>query len=250
MENNEVIEENTSVNNEETKALDKKEAISNKDRIKYAIIALSYFVAILLSHIGVILKPFYKRVYYGQANGHFKYGFGLVFLAIFACIIQFVIKKKLNITYKKDTTPLTWKRAGIVFGITFVMIFIISACSSFQLKPFYDVGNNTTAYKVGVYATTLAYHTVCVFFAVHMIENFQYALDDIIPFKNENVRKYIPYGGIATMLTYGIYSLCMGLGGNISVLYFFLILLYGEIYLLTNRSILKTCASAGLIFVL
>ena len=244
MENTEIIDK------ENADILDNKKDIDVKNRIRYAIVALCYLAAIFLSHISVIFKPFYKRVYYGQANGHFQFGLGILFLIIFFIIIEKVIKKKLNIEYNKDKKPLTWKMAGLVFGITFLIVFIISACSNFELKPFYDVGNNTTAYKVGVYATTLAYHTICVFFAVGMIENFQYALDDIIPFKNENVRKYIPYGGIMTMLTYGIYSLCIGLGGNISVLYFFLIILYGEIYLLTNRSILKTCASVGLIFVL
>ena len=40
-------------------------------------------------------------------------------------------------------------------------------------------------------------------FAIFMIENFHYALEDLIPIKNETIKKYIPYGAIPTMLTYG-----------------------------------------------
>ncbi len=226
------------------------ETISPKDRLKYGIVAISYFLAILLSNLSVLFKPLYKRVYYGQANGHFRYGLGIVIIIILSLLIEFILKKKLNITYKKDKSELSLKRTSIIFGITFLMIFIISAIIGFEIKPLHDLGNNTTAFKIGVYATKIGYFTISVYVAIHMIENFQYALDDIIKFKNPNINKYIPYGGIATMLTYGIYMLCLGVGGSLSVLYFFMIILYGEIYLISNRSILKTCASCGLIFIL
>lgn len=226
------------------------ENISVKQRLKYAVVALAYFAAILLSNLSLVFKPLYKRVYYGQANGHFRYGLGIILIIIFVLLINFILIKKLNITYKKDKTPLSLKRTSIIYAITIVMVFIISAIIGFEIKPLHDIGNNTTAFKIGVFATKTGYYTVCLYIAVLMIENFQYALDNTIKFKNKNINKYLPYGGLATMLTYGIYSLCLGVGGSLSVLYFFMILLYGEIYLLCNRHILSTCVSCGLIFVL
>jgi uncharacterized membrane protein YhaH (DUF805 family) len=224
--------------------------ISKSTRIKYAILGLSYFIAILLSNIALLFKPLYKRVYYGQANGHFRYGIGILILIALICVIKKVIQPKLGLNPIKDKRPFTWKKTLFIFGLTYLVIFIISAIVGFEIKPFHDIGNNTTGYKIGVYATTLAYQFLCVIIAVFMIDAFQYALDDIIPFKNKKVSAYIPYGGIATMLTYGIYALVNGHGGTLSVMYFFLVILYGEIYLLCNRNLLKTIASVGLIFVL
>ena len=228
----------------------KESSVSKIDRIKYGIVGISYFIAIILSNLGVLFKPLYKKVYYGQANGYFRYGFGIAFLILFYCLIKFVLEKKLNVSYKKDKSNLSWMMTGILFAITFVVIFIICAIIGFEIKPFYDLGNNTTGFKIGISGTELAYNTVALFLAIHMIENFQYALDDIIPFKNEKVNLYLPYGGVATMLTYGIYALCFGIGGSLQVLYFFMIILYGEIYLLCKRNVLKTFASCGLMFIL
>ena len=247
METETEIVENTAV---EAKTIDKNTTIVLKERLKFLIIGLSYFAVIFLSKLALIFKPLYKKVYYGQANGHFEYGLGLAFVVVFILLIELVLKRKLKPDYHKEKTQLSWGMTAVLFAFTFIMIFIISALSGMDLKPVHDIGNNTTASRAGIFGTTLLYHVSCLYVAINMIENFQYALDDIIPFKNKKVSNYLPYGGIATMLTYGIYSLIAGLGGDLSVLYFFIVLAYGEVYLLTKRSLLKTFAVAGLIFVL
>lgn len=226
------------------------EKITKIERIKYLIMALIWFSAIPLSLLGTIFKPLYKKVYYGQANGYFQYGLGIFLLVIYLLVIVFVILKKMNLKYEKDKTPLSWLKVCILFFGAFAISFVISACLGFELKPFYDVGNNTTAYMAGVSFVKLAYNAFGLFFAIMMIENFQYAIEGIIPIKNKNVEKYIPYGGIATMIIYGTYALCFGVGGSLKVLYFFLPILYGEIYLLAKRDNLKAYATSLLIFLL
>lgn len=238
--------ENVSVNENDTT---EEKIITKKERISYLLMGLIWFAALPLSLLGTLFKPLYKKVFYGQANGYFKYGLGIVLLLIFFFVIVFAIEKKFDLKYKKDVKPMPWWKTCAIFFGAFLLTFFISAIIGFNLKPFYDVGNNTTAYMAGISFTKLAYFSVELFFAMKMIENFQYALDDILPFKNK-AAKYIPYGGLLTMLTYGMFGLIIGVGGTLSVLYFFLILLYGELYLLVDRSILKAYATSLLIFVL
>ena len=91
------------------------------------------------------------------------------------------------------------------------------------------------------------YYSMLMLFVMSMIENFQYGLEGLIPIKNEKLNKFFPVGGIATMLTYGIYQLVMGLT-TLSVLYFLLITVYGILYLIVERSFIKSYFSSLLIF--
>lgn len=219
-------------------------------RIKYAVIALLYFIAIPLSLIGVLLQPLYKHVYYGQANAYFKYGIAIALIIALFLIIKLVIAKKMKVEYQKDKTPLSWPvLLGLYFG-SFILVFIISACFKFQLKPVHDIGNNKPAYDMGKFFVILAYRSFGLLCALHMIENFQLSLEGLIKVKNKKLAEFIPYGSILTMLTYGVYSALTGVGASLSVLYVFFILLYGIIYVLCKKNILKAYAFCLLIFLL
>lgn len=224
--------------------------MSLKDRIKLIILGCSWFLSIPLALIGVALKPIYKMVYYGQANNYFKYGIAIVLLIIYFFVIKFVIQKKMHVTFKKDNSKLSWKMLCALYFCSFLLIFIISAGLGFKLKPTYDIGNNMPAYEIGQFFTKLAYRGIGLYFALNMIECFHYALEDLFPFKDKKFAAYIPYGAVVTMLTYGIYAYLTGVGGSLSVLYIFFVLLYGEIYLLCKRNLLKTYAFCILIFLL
>lgn len=226
------------------------DVISTKDRIKYAIIGLIWFLAIPLAKLSKILKPLYKKVYYGQANSYFEYGIGIALMIAFFFIIKYAIVKRMNVTYKKDVKPLSWLKFCILFFGIFFVIFVISAAFGFNLKPIHDIGNNMPAFMIGQFFVKLAYQAFGMIFAIFMIENFQYALDDLIHVNNETLKKYIPYGAIPTMLTYGIYALCTHVGASLFVLYFFYIIVYNIIYLACDRSILKTIGFSLLLFLL
>lgn len=234
----------------EVSSTNEKESINKKERIRFAVMGLIWFLGLPLSLVGMLFKPLYEKVYYGQADGFFRYGLGIFITVIFIIVMELVVKKKMKMDYKKEKTILSWPRCCLVFFGSFFFVFLISALIGFEVKPFHDVGNNTTAYNAGIYFTKLGYQSFQLFLAINMIENFQYALDDAIPFKNKKVSKYIPYGGIATMLTYGVYSLCFGVGNSLSVLYLFLVLVYSELYILCDRSITKSFAASLLIFLL
>lgn len=224
--------------------------ITLKKRIKLIILGIIWFLAIPLSLIGVLLKPIYKMVYYGQANNYFKYGIAIVLLISFFFIIKFLIQKKMNIQFKKENTKLSWKMLCALYFGSFLLVFIISAALGFELKPTHDIGNNMPAYEIGQFFTKLGYRAIGLFFALNMIECFQYALEDLFPFKDKKFAAYIPYGAVVTMLTYGLYAYFTGVGGSLAILYIFFVLLYGEIYLLCKRNILKAYAFCVLIFLL
>lgn len=222
--------------------------ITKQDRLKYLIVGIISFLCIPASMVGTLFQPLYNKVNYGQINDYFKYVSGIVFLIIAFLVIQLGIKKKLHMTYEKDTSPLPLKNTIIVFFLTFGIIFAISAYLGFEVKIFHDLGKNANAFKLGKHATKCGYYAFIGLFITLMIENFQYALDGT--FKSKRVlMSYLPLGGLVTMLTYGTYALCMGIG-TLKILYFFLVLVYGEIYLLTNRSFTKTCACIMLIILL
>ncbi len=218
-----------------------------KARLNSLIVALAYFISIPISNIVLVFKPLYNKVYYGQSNDIFYYVLSMIVLALFMILIELCLKKKLNVLYEKKK-EISYRNTIIVFLITFITIFIISAIIRFHVKPFYDLGNNTTGFSIIIKAVEILYLIMLAAYVVKIIESFQYALDDIIPFKNPNINKYFPYGGICAMLTFGVYALIMGIF-TLPVLFFFLILLYGEIYLLAERSFLKSFASILLIMV-
>jgi len=249
MENTNQIDQEVQVNNDQPQEkVENTATMSLWDRAKYAIAGLLLFLSLPLSNLAYIFKPLYKRVYYGQSNPMFYYGIASGIMFVIYCLVRFLYCKKLNIKYKKDKSPLSVKMILIVFAITFVMVFIISAIIGFHVKPFYDLGNNTTGFKLYVQGVRHIYYGFLIWQIVNMIENFQYALDGIIPFKNQSINKYIPYGGFVTMLTYGTYAWIAGIG-TLHALFFFMILVYGEVYLLVKRNLLSTFASTAIIFI-
>ncbi len=243
--NTDLEKEEIKIDNEVNEAPAK---LSLCDRLKYAIAGLILFLSLPISNIAYVFKPLYKRVYYGQSNIMFYYGIASAVMFIIYCLVKFLYCKKLNIVFKKDKTPLSTKMVIIIFAITFAVVFIISAILGFHVKPFYDLGNNTTGFKLYVQGVRHIYYGFLIWQIVNMIQFFQYALDDIIPFKNMKINKYIPYGGIVTMLTYGTYAWITGIG-TLHALFFFMILVYGELYLLSKRNLLSTFASTAIIFI-
>lgn len=223
--------------------------ITKMDRIKYMIVGFISFLCIPASMLSVIFKPLYNKVYYGQSNDLFKYGIALVLSIIFFILIQTVLKKKINISYNKPKEVLPLWKEILVFVITFGIIFGISAYLGFNVKIFYDLGKSTTGLLIICMAVRSVYYVFMCLFIVLIIENFQYALEGLIHFKNPKINDYLPFGGICALVLYGTYALIADIG-TLKILFFFLILVYGEIYLLTNRNFVKTYGAVALIFLL
>ncbi|MGM9972102.1 MAG: hypothetical protein ACI35W_06815 [Anaeroplasmataceae bacterium] len=218
------------------------------ERIKYLILGLAYFLSIPLANIVLVFKPLYNKVYYGQANDIFYYGLSVIVLGVLLILVELLLKPKLGIKLIKSKEELPIINTILIFSITFIAIFIISAILGFHLKPFYDLGKNTTGFKIIVKAVEILYLVMISAYMVKLIEAFQYTLDNIIPFKKEIINKYFPYGGIATMLTFGIYMIILNFT-SLSLLFFFLIIVFGEIYLLAERNFIKAFGSIALIFI-
>lgn len=221
--------------------------MSKGNRIKYVTLALIAFLCIILANLILLFKPLYEQVYYGQAKPLFYYGGSSVLLIIFFIVFKNVIVKKMKVDYNKEKGELPLKNLIVAYSITVGIIFVISGIIGWNVKIFHDLGTNFTGYQLIIHAVKIVYHSMVMMLVIAMIENFQYGLEGLIPVKNENFNEFFPVGGIATMLTYGIYQLVMGLT-TLSGLYFVLIVLYGLIYLLVKRSFIKSYFASLLIF--
>ena len=220
-----------------------------KDRMNYLFLAIAYTLAIPFANIVLIFKPLYSKVYYSQSNDMFYYGLSIAVLVIEFLLIELVLRPKLKVSLKGDNSELPLKNTIILFVLTFGIIFIVSAIIGFHIKPFYDLGNNTSWFRLMVKGVEMLYLLCLAIYMVRIIASYQFFLDGFFKFKNEILNKYFPYGGICAMLFVGSYFLIAGYG---TMLYIFipLIAVYGVIYLLANRSFYKAFASILLIMVL
>ncbi len=216
-------------------------------KVKYVILAFASFLCIIFANVALLFKPLYTKVYYGQADPIFYYGISSVVLIILYIIFKTVVVKKTNVSYDKNNDMLPIRNVMTIYLSSIVIILIISAIIGWNVKPFYDLGENFTGFQLIIHAVKLIYFSILLLFVVLMIENFQYGLEGIFKFKNPILNSYFPVGGIATMLTYGIYQIVMDLS-TLTVIYFILISIYGIVYLLAERSFSKTYLTSLLIF--
>ena len=225
-------------------------SIDKKAKLKYLILGFIWFLSILLSLLSVLFKPLYGNYYYGQGNDYFKYGIGSGLLIGYILLIKLLVVRKMKIKFEKDKTPVSWPILVGVYLFCFLFVLFISMYMGFKLKFTYDIGNNMPSYFIGQYFTKIAYRCICLYVAINMMEAFQYAVEDFMPTKGLKIHNYIPYGAILLILTYGIFGLITGVGGSFKILYFFMCLIYGEIYLLCKRSVFKATMFSLLIFIL
>ncbi len=224
-----------------SKYSEKKSEQSQKVNIKYDVASylLGIILVVLAPVAGGIIAPFLDFAGYGAMRPFFKELFTSIIWVVIVIIAQIIYLKKLSYNlfcekgYKSGELPI--KRILFIGGIVALCIIIISAQIGFQVKPFYDLGEKFNGYdlfnNLGIFLRNAVKCVLVVIMlkaATNIIESFN--------IKNEN---YIPYAGIVLALTVGIYDLIMGLN-NLSITYFFLYVVYGWIYLLTEKAPVKS----------
>ena len=210
-----------------------------KQSLKYIGLGLAYFMCVIFSNIAVIFKPLYKKFKYGKYNQMFFYLIASIILIVCFLLIRLLVVKKLRVDYDKDKSELDVKRLGIVYGLVVLTILIISAIIGWEIRFLNDLGSNFGGNELMDQLVKTLYALIALFVVTNIIENFEYGFEGLIKFKNINMQKFFPTGGIVTMILYGSYELIIGFN-HLPILYFFIIGLYGFIYLLCNRSISKT----------
>lgn len=215
---------------------------SEAKNIRYynLVVYIIAFVAVICTHfLARPIVPYTDFVGYGAMSPFFEILFTCILWVIEMFIIAYVYKKKFGVSLlsNKETKgqELPVKRIIIIAAVVVVCILTISAQIGFQVKLFYDLGEKFNGYELTNNAGIFLRNFIKSVWIVIMIKLAQEFVEDI----SGKGRCIYPFGGIVVMLTLGIYDIVAGMN-NLTWTYFALYLIYGWIYILTDRSMIKS----------
>ena len=197
-------------------------------------------VAILFTpFVARIFSPLFNWVGYGSLLVFWDEVFTSVFWFAEIAILKIIYKKKFdkNIISNPETKgqELPIKRVFIITGIVIVCILIISAQIGFQVKPFYDLGKKFNGYELLVNCGVFLVNIIKCMWITIMLKAVQDVFEEIIG----KGKMFIPFAGLILLLTLGIYDVITS-AYNLPETYLILYAVYGLIYLLTDRHMIKT----------
>lgn len=197
-------------------------------------------VAILFTpFIARIFSPLFNWVGYGSLLVFWDEVFTSVFWFAEIAILKILYKKRFdkNIISNPETKgqELPIKRVFIITGIVIACILIISAQIGFQVKPFYDLGKKFNGYELLVNCGVFLVNIIKCMWITIMLKAVQDVFEEIIG----KGKMFIPFAGLILLLTLGIYDVITG-AYNLPETYLVLYAVYGLIYLLTDRHMIKT----------
>lgn len=213
---------------------------NNKEKFLSAGIYIVAMLAIIITpYIAKIIAPSFDYVGYGAMRGFFDELLTAI-LWVAEIAVLFVVNWRVfhlniikNVSAPKDILPI--KRVFILSGIVLACVLVISIQIDFQVKPFYDLGEKFNGYELmnnlGVFIRNTA---KCLWITI-MVRFAQEFAEQVLNKKGSR----IIFGGIILMLTLGIYDAVTGMN-NLAVTYVFLNLVFGWIYLLTERNMRKS----------
>ena len=197
-------------------------------------------VAILFTpFIARIFSPIFNWIGYGSLLVFWDEVFISVFWFIEIVILKLVYQKKYNknvisnLEAKGQELPI--KRVFLITGIVVACIIIISAQIGFQVKPFYDLGKKFNGYELLVNCGVFLVNIIKCMWITIMLK----AVQDVFEGIAGKGKLFIPFAGLVLLLTVGIYDILIG-AYNLPVTYLILYVVYGLIYLLTDRHMVKT----------
>lgn len=197
--------------------------------------------------IAEYLAPMFDYIDYGALRHLFMEIITCVLWAVEIVVIAIVCRKRWNVNVlmnpKTRGKELPAKNMIILATLSIAAILIISAQIRFEVKPFHDMGVKITGYELMGNIGMLFRNAIKCGFVVLMIRCAQKFAELLI---GKGRSRFI-WGGAILTLTVGVYDLLIG-ANTLPLTYFLLNLLFGWIYLLTNRSISKTYLFVLLIY--
>lgn len=197
-------------------------------------------VAILFTpFIARIFSPLFNWVGYGSLLVFWDEVFTSVFWFAEIAILKILYKKRFdkNIISNPETKgqELPIKRVFIITGIVIACILIISAQIGFQVKPFYDLGKKFNGYELLVNCGVFLVNIIKCMWITIMLKAVQEVFEEIVG----KGKIFIPFAGLILLLTLGIYDIITH-AYNLPETYLVLYAVYGLLYLLTDRHMVKT----------
>lgn len=217
-----------------------KKDIFNNYRVKLIIFLCTIFLFTLFAEFLRFTKPLFDKIYYGYLTPMIIDLLRIIiYFIIFFLFSNYANKHFSKIEYTK-IKDISTKRIAILYGITILTIFIVTAILGFRLKLVVDLGENIgMIYLYNNLAKILAGVTRMLI-SFLLIMYTEELFKDIL---NAKVLKYLPAGGIISMLTIGLFEFIITpKKAFIDVLFMLFHILYGYIYKLSynNKAICLT----------
>lgn len=200
---------------------------------------LGLMAIIFTPFVARLISPFFEWVAYGSLTAFFDELFTSIFWIIEMIVLGIVYKKYFNknIFYNAEVKgdELSAKRIAIITGLVVGCILVISAQIRFQVKPFYDLGEKFNGYELLVNCGVFIQNIVKCMWITLMLKAMQEFFENVMG----KGKLFIPVAGLVMLLTLGIYDIVIK-ANNLPLTYLILYVVYGMIYLLTDRHTIKT----------
>lgn len=201
-----------------------------------------YIIAMLIlicsRILGGFIAPYFDFAGYGAMYPFFVEVFTSIIWLVSIVVMYMVFQKKYNynIFGEKDTRgkELPIKRVFLIGMVVALCIIVISAGIGFRVKPFYDLGEKFNGYdllnNVGIFIRNIVKSLLIVV----LVKAAQDLVEIIL--KKDNIK--FPWCGIILLFTVGLYDLITGMN-NLAIIYTFLYVIYGWVYLLVEKNPIK-----------
>lgn len=217
-----------------------KKDIFNNYKVKLIIFLCIVFLCTILAEFLRFTKPLFDRIYYGYLTPMIIDALRIIiYFLIFFLSTNYANKHFSKIEYTK-IKDMSTKRIGILYGITILTIFIVTAILGFRLKLVVDLGENIGMIYLYNNLAKIVAGVVRMLISFLIIRYTEELLKNVLSAK---MLKYLPAGGIISMLTIGLFEFNITpKKAFIDVLFMLFHILYGYIYKLSynNKTICLT----------
>lgn len=224
------------------------EFVKDKSAIKFLIMAFICLACIYSGELSKLFLPIFSKVYYGNLNKLFLglakmiiWGFEIFLICLFA-------RRKFNYLSiddrQRNIKPISLMRTFVIFLIAFIPIISICILLDWNLKIVNDIGEKVESVSISGVVAGYASSLFKIMLAVLIIRYANEAFSRLIKTKVE-----LPWGGLFLMLTFGLIEFFV-YKGEFAWFYLVFNLLFGIIYLLSNKRFSTTYWVSYVIYLL
>lgn len=224
--------------------------IKDKSSLKYYLLAAICIVCVYSCKLSELFIPLFDNFYYGNLVTICINISNLIIWLIEFLIMFFVCQKlKIQIFSKEKKPELKLSRLIILFILTIIPMFAVSIYLNFTVKVVYDFGFKVTILGFWDNATRLISWIARIIFMLLFIHFIHIAVEKNIKFDKQFLNKYFPWGGIFSILIFGIIDFFF-FSTNLIWFYLFLTFYYDIIYMTSDRKFLSSYVICYLIWLL
>lgn len=191
----------------------------------------------LLCELINLLAPLFSQIHKGDLNQLIVVVIKIVLYTTILISAIYYSTKKMKLPLNNDKTELSLKRLILIYVIAILAVVVISATLGFKVKLAVDMGENITGPILVTNILTFILRIIRMGLICLIIKHAQLFLETII---NKPWATKLPLGGLISMVLMGIPILFFDGINGLNILLLFYHVLYGELYLLTNKHYTKT----------